>query len=282
VSFQPAIPLGGYAGWRVFERTIPRQRALFERLPEIRRDAEYFRQNVSRAQTAADLVADSKLLKVALGAFGLAAEIGKKALIRRALEEGTERADAFANRLADPRWRRFSEAFGYGDFGGPRVLLTSFRDEMVMRYLERAFEEGVGAIDVDMRLALNFRREIAAIASGPAVDRSGWFQIMGQPPLRAVLEAALGLPSAVGRLDLDRQKAFFERRAEEVFGARSPRVFADPAKVEQALRRFFAQGGSGASVSGLTGGAAALQLLNPRLLGLVAASVRDWAANAAP
>ena len=42
-------------------------------------------------KSAADLVADRRLLKVALGAFGLEGEIDKKAFIRKVLEEGTDR-----------------------------------------------------------------------------------------------------------------------------------------------------------------------------------------------
>ena len=63
-------------------------------------------------KTAADLVADRRLLKVALAAFGLEGEIDKKALIRKVLEEGTGEG-AIATRMTDPAWRRIATAFGF-------------------------------------------------------------------------------------------------------------------------------------------------------------------------
>ena len=113
-----------------------------------------------------------------------------------------------------------------------------------------------------MRLAMNFRREISRIAEGANVDTSGWFQIMGQTPLRTVMEAALGLPTSIGTADIDKQKELFERKAEQIFGGKSPSVFKDPVKVEDALRRFFLQTEIRNGPSESTPGMAALTMLS--------------------
>ncbi len=259
--FIPAVPIGGYAGWKVFERTADRQFAAFSKSPGLTRDLAYFRDKIGSVASPADLVADRRLLSVALGAFGLDTEISKRAIVRRVLEESPASAESFAARLNDPRWRAFARTFSFGD-GAPPLSTGAFREEIAARYAERAFESAVGDVDGDIRLALNFRREIKAIAQSASADRSGWFQVLGQQPLRRVVEAAFGLPASIARLDVDRQRAILEEKAEAAFGARSPAAFRDPENVEIALRRFFVaqQAQNGAPATGR--GAAALAILS--------------------
>ncbi len=261
MSFQPAIPLGGYLGWRVFQNSADRQFEIFKDTPSIVRNVDYFRENIAEATSAKKLVNDRRLLTVALGAYGLGEEIDKRAFIQKILEEGTDLSGSFALRLSDPRWRAFANGFGYGNFTGPRVGIESFREQTANNYLERAFEESVGNVDTDMRLAMNFRREIAAIANGANVEENGWFQIMGQTPLRAVMEGALGLPASIGTADIDQQKELFERKANQFFKSKSPSIFKDPVKVEEALRRFFLQSEIQNGPSASTPGSAALSIL---------------------
>ena len=181
--FTPAVPLGGYLGWRVFQNSADRQFEIFQKSPQIIRNMEHFRENIAEADTAEKLVDDRKLLTVALGAFGLEEEINKKAFIRKILEEGTDDSSSFANRLSDPRWRQFAKAFGYGNFTGANVGVPSFREQVANDYLERSFEVSVGEVDPNMRLAMNFRREIigedvyragmASLAEAPERERIG-------------------------------------------------------------------------------------------------------------
>ncbi len=262
MTYIPAIPLGGYLGWRVFENSADKQFEIFKKSPAIVRNMEYFRENIENAGSAKKLVNDRKLLTVALGAYGLEDEINKKAFIQKVLEDGTDLSGSFANRLNDPRWKDFARDFGYGNFTGPRVGNEAFRDKVANNYLERSFEVNVGEVNTDMRLAMNFRREIARIAEGASVDTAGWFQIMGQSPLRTVMEAALGLPASIGSADIDQQKDLFERKAEKLFGGKSPAVFKDPVKVEDALRRFFLQTEIQNGPTASTPGSAALSILS--------------------
>lgn len=262
MTFAPAIPLTGYLGWRVFENSADRQFEVFKSSPEITRNLEYFTDNIKEALTAEDLVKDRKLLTVALGAYGLSEEIDNRAFVRKVLEDGTDDPYSFANRLNDSRWKAFAKDFGYGNVAGTRVLISSFREQVATDYMERSFEESVGNVNTDMRLAMNFRREIATIAENPNVDRTGWFSIMGQPALRSVLEGALGLPSSIGTADIDQQKDLFERKADQFFGGKSPAVFKDPAVVEDALRRFFLNTEIENGPTASTPGSAALTMLS--------------------
>lgn len=259
--FTPIVPFGGYAGFKVFERSLDRQFSFFSKTPELQREIAHFRQSSREVKSAADFVADRRLLIVALGAFGLESEISKRAVIRRILEEPPGEARSFVNRLNDPRWRAFAQNFGFAA-GRPPFEAAGFQEAIAARYAERAFERSVGEVDADVRLALNFRREIRAIAAGPNADQSGWFQILAQQPLRRVVEAAFGLPQSLARLDVDRQREILEEKAAKLLGSRSPSQLLDPASVETVLRKFFLSQSAQQGLSPIVPGAAALAVLS--------------------
>lgn len=266
MAFAPVVPLGWLAGLRFIDRTYDAQFGTFSRSPDIQREIDYFLEKAGQAATAADLVADRRLLKVALGAFGLEDEVDKRAFIRKVLDDGTLDRKALANRLADPAWAEFSRTLGYGDLGG-LLMVRGVREDIAAKYRERQFERAVGDVDLDMRLALSFRRQIREIAADPNTSQSGWFKIMGSQPLRRVFETAFGLPAAFGKVDIDRQRAQLGERTERLFGSSSPAVFQSGENVERLLRRFLAasqaQNGPGSGAPGM----AALTLLRTGGLG---------------
>ena len=271
MSFGPVIPTGGIAGLRFIDRTFERQFELFNRDPRLLRDIEHFQKAAPEITTAEALVQDTPALRIALGAFGLEDQLPKRAFIRKVLEEGTLDPRSLANRLAEPAWREFAGALGFGDLGG-RLGSESVRTDLVERYRLRRFERAAGDIDVDMRLALNFRREIAQIAGSDSVETTGWFRVMGSRPLRTVIEKALGLPAQFGAIDVDAQRSELERLSRKRFGGESPAVFRDPARIEEALRIFLARTAAEAGPSATTPGVAALTILRSSSIGPAASS----------
>lgn len=240
MSFQPAVPLSGYAGWKVFLRSADRQQRAFADQAQVKRDIAHFREKIRAEPSSAEIVRDRRLLSVALGAFGLADEIDKRAIIRKVLDEGVLDPQSFANRLNNPKWKAFAAAFGADSRAIGRFLSPAFAADIEKRFIEQSFETAVGEADTNVRLALNFRREIAAIANSPNADRLGWLQVMGSKPLRAVLEAAFNLPSSLARIDIDRQQTAFKERAAAVLGTSDASSLADPDNIELVIRRFFA------------------------------------------
>lgn len=268
MSFQPAIGAGGLSGWRILEATSARQRETFERSPQLLRNIEYFRENISSAQTAEDLVKDRRLLTVALGAYGLTEEIGKRAFVQKMLEGGTEDSGSLANRFPDNRYRSMVEAFGYGNItNGSSVLLESFREDIIARYKSLEFERAVGEVDNDMRLAMNFKRQIGDIANSDVNERTAWFQIMGQLPLRELVATALNIPTEVSQLDLDRQQEIFADKAKRLLGDSSMEIFKDPDSVNDVIRRFFLSRQVENGPSAATPGFSALSMLQTNGLG---------------
>lgn len=238
MTFQPFVPFAGYSGWTFLSRTLPEQTAAFAASPALDRDMTYFRENIGAVKSADDLVGDFRLLRVALGAFGLQEDMPNKAFIRTVLAKGVSEGDALANRLADKRYRAFSEAFGFGTSLPPKSGTPGFADRILARFERQEFERAIGTQNEDMRLALTATRELPEIAERDLTNDAAWFTIMGNPPLRKIFETAFGLPSGVGGLDLDRQLQTFEERSEQVLGRSDVAQFREPEQVEELIQAY--------------------------------------------
>lgn len=266
MTFQPVLPLGGYAGWRFLDRTLQAQQTTFSKSPPVTRETTYFRENIAKVQTAQDLVNDRRLLSVALGAFGLDDDINNRFFIQKILQDGTVDQSALANRLADNRYAEFSRTFGFGDRPVPRTTLSGFGDQIVARYENRQFERAVGQQNNDLRLSLNLRSTLPDILDRNRSDNAQWFTMMGNAPLRRVFETALGLPKSIASIDIDQQRDIFKSRARSVFGSDRFADFADPAQQERLVRLFLVRAEAAQATLG-SGAVAALTLLQnaPRI-----------------
>lgn len=261
MGFTPIVPFSGLAGWAFLQRTKQAQQTAFTSSAEVGRDVDYFRTNAASLTSAEDLVGDRRMLKVALGAFGLADDIDNRFFLTKVLAEGTLSADALANKLSDKRYAQFSRAFGFGDFATPRTQLSDFADEIVSAYEAKAFEEAVGQQSNDLRLAMNAQRELPAIAAGTQSADTKWYQIMASPPLREVFQTAFGLPSSFVSLDLDQQLSGFKDAAERYLGSADPSDLAATDVQDSLIRLFLARSDITATTAGTTAGATALALL---------------------
>ncbi|KIT15298.1 DUF1217 domain-containing protein [Jannaschia aquimarina] len=244
MTYQPVLPTGGLLGWRFLERTYGDQRAAYEASGAVERATDYFREKIGQITTAEELVADRRLLETALAAFGLSEDVNSKFFIRKVLADGTSDQDALANRLADRRYREFSRAFGFGEPGGPNTTVPGFADRITARFAERSFETAVGETSNSLRLALNARRELQAIAEGSGSETAKWFTVLGTPPVREVIEGALGLPKGIGALDLDRQLDEFQRRAEATFGTSTISGLAEEETLSRAIDLYLVRAGN--------------------------------------
>lgn len=260
MSFQPIIPLSGYTGWRFLQRTLDVQQTAFQESQPIARATDYFRENIGKIESAADLVKDRQLLSVALGAFGLDDDINSKFFIEKILSEGTLDPESLANRLSDSRYRNLSDAFGFGDFPFPLTTQPRFVNNIIDRFESRQFERAVGETDNDMRLAMNLSGGLADIAATTTSPNAQWFTLFGNPPLRQVVQTALGLPNEIASVDIDLQLQTFKDRAQSVFGTDKINDFSDPDIQEKMIRLFLIRSES-ANVSGFSGASIALTLL---------------------
>ncbi|MGI3169841.1 DUF1217 domain-containing protein [Pseudooceanicola sp. C21-150M6] len=238
MSFLPVSVGTGIQAWVVLNKTMEDQSKTFNKSPQIQRDTEYFEERINGIQTAEELVSDRRLLRVALGAFGLQDDINNRAFIQKILEGGSIEDDALANRLTDDRYRALSAAFGFGDFDIPRTKISDFGPKITEKFRRQQFEVAVGNSDQNLRLALNAERGLADMAESNVSENVRWLRIMGNPPLREVMEVALGLPSSFSQLDIEQQLDVFRERAEREMGSRDVLQFSDSDVREKLIQKF--------------------------------------------
>lgn len=260
MSYTPIIPASGYAGWKLLNRTMVAQKTAFTSSAEMQRDEDYFREKIGSIKTAEELVSDRRLLKVALGAFGLEADIDNKFFIRKILEEGTLDSGDLANKLADKTYLKLSQAFGFGDYTTPRTVLSDFADEILAAYETRQFEVAVGESDETLRLAMAAERELPELAAGSTSDNAKWYSLIASKSLSTVLRGALGLPDSLGSLDVDQQLTIYKDRADSVLGSPNASDLGGADSLEKIVRLYLVRSQI-ESFSATSPGQTALQLL---------------------
>ena len=238
MSFRPIVPLSGFGGWEFLNRTRARQEASFNAAPQMQRDVAYFKEKFEGITTADQLVADRRLLRVTLGAFGLQDDLDNRAFIRQIIEGGTDDRRALANRLADKRYFALASALGHLAKTDPVELQPELAERLTTSYKGRAFEISVGEQDQNMRLALSLQRELPQLAESYSTEASRWFAALGNPPLRQILETSLGLPKAFGLLDIDDQVTRMQSAMRNRFGTSDLLDMADPENLKKLTQRF--------------------------------------------
>jgi len=262
MTFRPALPISGIAGWALLGRTRQSQEETFVSSGEVARDIAYFKDNIANVETAEQLVSDRRLLKVALGAFGLSEDLDKKAFVKKVLEEGTDNENAFANRMVDKKYARLSQTFGFGNIAGRQTNRSGFAAGITADFQTRSFEIAVGKENESFRLAMTFEREITQIAETASNGNTGWFSILGNLPLRQVAIDSLGLPSSFTSLSVDLQAETLRSRMAATYGIEGVEDFADQAKRDEVVRGFLARNPGGPTSFGSSPASAALTLLS--------------------
>lgn len=108
-------------------------------------------------------------------------------------------------------------------------------------YLDREFESRVGLGDESLRFALNARRELARLGQADRSDRAKWFEVLGNPPLRQVFQAAFGFGSYIGALDIDRQLTEYTNASKRILGTDSFKDISGTETTERLVKTYLAR-----------------------------------------
>lgn len=256
MTYVPIVPQSGLLGWSFLSRTLEVQRESFSSSGVVNREIDSFRSEISKIETAEELVNNRAILSVALTAFGLEEDIDNKFFIQKILEDGTLSDDALANKFSDKRYAELSRAFGFGDFDVPRTKLSHFPDEIISSYVEKSFEVAVGEQDEDMRLALSFDREMLSVLDAGGGENTQWYNVLANSPLKLMFEEALFLPSEFSSSPIDQQVQVLKDATAAIFGNSNLSVFLDDENRETLRTRYLlasqiegVQGSNGASVA---------------------------------
>lgn len=257
--FRPAIPFGGISGYNFLQATLDRQLEAFSNSTQVANDRAYLADRFSEPVALDDFLSDRRLLRVTLTAFGLAGEETKGGLVRRVLESAADLDDNFLQRINNPDYVRFSDVVQVQN--GEITLSPQAVSEIAENFSVQSFETAVGEVDVDQRLSLNFQSDISQIFTEGATEETVLFRLLGNVPVRELLETALGLPQDVRQLDIERQAGIVAERLQSAFGISDVRDLSEPENVDRVIQRFLAVQSINNGPSSFTRGAIALTLL---------------------
>jgi len=260
MAIQPSLIGGSLSGYAFLKATQERQQATFESSTDIQRNVDGMREKLSESFTLDDLMGDRQLLLPVLQSFGLESEVDKGAFVRRIIEQGPDDPQGFARRLNNPDFIALADVFE-PDSEGVITLSASTVEGLIDDYQDQAFQTAVGEQEPDLRLALNFEKEVGELASGAASDRSFWFQVIGNAPLMEVFTSAFILPDGFSNLDVDKQADYLQRRAEQRLGDDPRAKLATQEGVDSTIKDYLLQRQIEDGPTALTPGASALSLL---------------------
>ena len=236
MTFQPVIPLSGFAGWNFLQSTYDKQLETYSQAPQIQRDMEYFKEKFAQSLPVEDFLSDPRLRRITTTAFGLNGEEWKTGYIRNILEEVQDPESSFLERLNNPQYTSFAKALEPAN--GNINLLSSEIDEIAARYAAESFEIAVGQQDESMRLSLNYQDSISELVTEDSTDQAILFKLLGSVPVRTVLQTALNIPTDINSLDIDRQADYLEERLKSQFGINSIQDLKDPETIEKVVQRY--------------------------------------------
>jgi hypothetical protein len=216
--------IGSLAAWSVLSRKGDELEARFAGRRDSEADAARFREAASRISSVEELLRDRRSLQFVLESFQLESEIGKTAVLRRLLTEDPADEASFANRMADPRYRELSRAFGGRD--GPPLASPALVERIVAAAMTNRFEKAAGEGNSGLREALYFQRKAASVTN---VN-----ELMSDRALTTVVRGALGLPETFGLLSFEQQRRTLEARVDFA-------QLADPAAAGRLVQRYLAQ-----------------------------------------
>ncbi|MBJ3778670.1 DUF1217 domain-containing protein [Acuticoccus mangrovi] len=214
------------ASYSLIARNLDRSLAVTANQAPVKLETAYYREHYGDVTSIDEFLADSRLFRYAMTAFGLADLAYAKGYIRKILEEGVTDPDSLANRTSDQRLREFARVFDFESYGDLTMKRVAAGEAVVDRYVRQTLETDAGSRDGDgVRLALYFAR------MAPEIDNA--FDILADSALSEVVRTLLGLPTAFAAVDIDRQAEVLTERLDIA-------SLKDPAEVDRLLTRFTA------------------------------------------
>jgi|TARA_R100000501_G_scaffold11524_1_gene21986 hypothetical protein len=256
---QPAIPMSGLAGWSFLQSTYGRQLESFSDSASVKNDRAYMSEKLSKPISLDDFMADRRLLRVTMTAFDLGGEEWKGGFIRKALEEAPNPESSFLTRLNNPAYTKFAETFSFKD---ETLSLSADKIEQLGDNFESAaFRLAVGDVDENMRLGLNYQQQIIDIAGTGSSNDAIAYRILGNVPVKTVLEKALNLPSDLSKQPIEKQAEILRDKLSSAFGISDLSDLVSPDNIDAVIRRFHVMETINNGPSALTPGYTALTLL---------------------
>ncbi len=215
--------LSTLATYRLMSRDLDRTLALRAAEAPVALESQNYLERIGEIRSLDEFLADTRVFRFAMTAFGLEEMAFAKAYMRKVLSEGTDNPEAFVYRLNDPRFLEFARTFNFARLGEATTSSESVRQPVVDRYVRQSLEVAAGEENEGVRLALYFQRK--------APDVTSAYGLLADAALYKVVRTALGLPDELAAAPLEKQAAAIEERLDI-------ESLRDPEALERLIVRF--------------------------------------------
>lgn len=196
--------LSTYLGYTMVSRDVSAALNRVASQPVVKNDIDYYNKHIGKITSVDEFMKDFRLYNYAVTAFGLDDVGYAKAFMRKVLESDLGDENSFANRMSDPRYKQFAEAFSFGAKSSDDVQSDQQEDELIGLYKQSyADEETTAKTETDY-----YRANIAKITNvstllGDTRLRNYMLQSVGLDPsnvstsfLKSVLTSDLNDPAS--------------------------------------------------------------------------------------
>ena|SRR3990167_2951587 len=258
--YQPVIPMSGNSGWNFLQSTYDKQLQSYSSAPQLKADRAYFAEKFAEPVAVESFIKDGRLLRVSLTSFGLDGEEWKRGFIRKVLKEAADPESTWLARLNNPQYTAFAQAFKPVD--GKITITPEKLDEITENFSKASFETAVGEVDDSMRLALNYKSDIEGLMGDGSSETAILYRLLGDVPVRTVLETALNLPTGIRSLPIDQQATILKEGLQKKLGVSDVHELASDENVDKLLTRYHAMQSIANGAATSSSAANALTLLN--------------------
>jgi len=134
--------LSTYLSYQLVTRDLGKSLGRVEDQVAVKRETEYYLANIGKVKSAEEFVNDYRLFSYAMKAHGLEDMAYAKAFMLKALKEGIQETDSFANKLTDKRYAEFVRSFNFEALGEEATTWVPANHGVAERYLTRATPPG--------------------------------------------------------------------------------------------------------------------------------------------
>jgi hypothetical protein len=217
--------LSASVSYRLITENMDRTLKTTAAKPQVARETEYYLKNIGSIKTIDEFLENDRIYNYAMKATGLSDMAYAKAFMRKALTEGIDKTDTFANKLSDPRYKQFVETFNFARYGETATSMDKVKQPVVDKFLRQTVEEDAGNQNEGARLALYFERSASSIKTV--------FNILADKALLKVVQTTFQIPEMTSMMDIDKQAEMLEKRL-------NVEDFKDPEKLKTFITRFTA------------------------------------------
>lgn len=218
--------LTSQAALNLIDKTRDTQMVTLRAEAQHQRAAEVFRERIGSITTPKELVEDFEVFSFVMKAFDLEDQIFGRGMMRKILESDPSDTSALVNRLSDARFGAIHEALGFTTSGGTSVVPnfdTTWQDDIVNRYFNIQFQNEYNDQNETVGTVMEFRDKLDTFNS--------WYNVLSDRTMTEFFQTALGMPSQLSSLDIDKQAEMLEKRF-------AISKLQDPKEVEGLMARY--------------------------------------------